>query len=352
MEGLGRINLLVGANNSGKTSLLEALYLLASRADPQSLMRILWRRGELAPITNDDHSVRADSSHLFFGHKCELDSQFELSAKNQDPQRLLVARVVEIKDKEENSIGNIGKKRPQFVLRIEGHPDPIVPDIPLDTSGHFSVEDLDRHWRRGADSETSSVQYIATEALDSNKLVGMWNAVALTEDEDLVLRALVDLDNKIERIAPQVPVGYWRPWQTGTNRSGFIVKREGVTDPIPIGNMGDGIWHILSMAIAITQCRNGFMLVDEIDTGLHYTAMSKMWKMIISAAERLDVQVFATTHSQDCVSSFAEQVDGHLADFDLPSSIVVQRIEEDQDNAIRYSSKEIQFAAQRSIDLR
>lgn len=349
MEGLGRVNLLVGSNNSGKTSVLEALYLLASRADPQALFKILRRRGDLAPMTRDNRSVQADASHLFFGHECDLDSRFELSANNQGPQRSLAARVFEPKERERNSIDRIGERRPQLVLQLKGNPAPIVPEIPLDPSGHFLMEDLDRPWRRGGKSDKPRVQYVATEALDGNELVSMWNAVALTKDEDLVLKALADLDDKIERIAPQVPVGYW---QTGTSRSGFIVKHQGFANPISIGSMGDGIWHILSLAISITQCHNGFLLVDEIDTGLHYTAMSKMWRMIIRAAERLDVQVFATTHSQDCLASFTEQVDGRLVDSGPHSSIVVQRIEEDQDVAIRYSSKEIQVATQRSIDLR
>ena len=351
MEELGRINLLVGANNSGKTSVLEALYLLASRADPRALNQILWRRGELAPITGDNRDIRAASSHLFFGHECDLSSQFELSANNQNPRRSLVATVSEPREKERDLVGKVGEERPQLVLRLEGIPEPFVPEIPLDTSGNFSMSDLDRPWRKGAKSDTPKVQYIATEALDGDTLVAMWNAVALTQDEELILEALVDLDDKIERIAPQIPARYWRP---GTSRSGFIVKRQGFEAPIPIGSMGDGIWHILSMAIAMTQCRNGFLLVDEIDTGLHHTAMSKMWKMIIRAAERLDVQVFATTHSLDCVTSFAEQVDSLPADSDSDpqSTIVVQRIEEDRMIATRYSSEELRIAAERSIDLR
>lgn len=349
MEGLGRINLLVGANNSGKTSVLEALYLLASRADPQALSQILWRRGELAPVSRDDRSVQADLSHLFFGHECDLDSRFELSANNRGPQRSLVARVFEPKEGASNSIEGVGERWSRLVLRIEGDPVPIMPEIPLDAAGLFPMEDLDRPWKRRTRPDSPKVRYIATEAPDCNELIGMWNSIALTKDEDLVLRALIDLDDKIERIAPQVPVGYWR---TGTSRSGFIVKRQGFAEPIPIGSMGDGLWRILSMAIAITQCRNGFLLVDTIDTGLHYTAMSKMWKMIIRAATRLDVQVFATTQSQDCMTSLGEQLDDNSTDFDSHSSIVVQRIEEDQTVATRYSSEEVRIAAEHSIDLR
>ena len=49
MTDLGRVNLLVGTNNSGKTSVLEAIYLPISAGDPVSLWQLLWRRGERLP---------------------------------------------------------------------------------------------------------------------------------------------------------------------------------------------------------------------------------------------------------------------------------------------------------------
>jgi AAA15 family ATPase/GTPase len=57
---------------------------------------------------------------------------------------------------------------------------------------------------------------------------------------------------------------------------------------------------MLGLALAIVNAKNGVLLVDEIDTGLHYTVMSDMWKMIWKTAKRLNVQVFATTNSNDC----------------------------------------------------
>lgn len=59
---------------------------------------------------------------------------------------------------------------------------------------------------------------------------------------------------------------------------------------------------MLGLALAIVNARNGFLLVDEIDTGLHFSAMYDMWKLIWKTAKRLNVQVFATTHNSDCFS--------------------------------------------------
>ena len=57
------------------------------------------------------------------------------------------------------------------------------------------------------------------------------------------------------------------------------------------------------MAIALISAKGGVLLIDEIDTGLHYTVMADMWKLIAQTAAELDVQVFATTHSSDCVTA-------------------------------------------------
>ena len=117
---------------------------------------------------------------------------------------------------------------------------------------------------------------------------------------ELVLRALRFLDPDIERIAATVSSRTY-----GYARGGFIIRRGGSKNPIPIGSMGDGMWRMLTMAIVISHCRDGVLLVDEIDTGLHYTVMAEMWKLIFGVSKDLNVQIFATTHSFDCMHSLA-----------------------------------------------
>jgi predicted ATP-dependent endonuclease of OLD family len=80
----------------------------------------------------------------------------------------------------------------------------------------------------------------------------------------------------------------------------------GQRDPIPLGSMGDGMRRILTLAMCAVNVENGFLLIDEIDTGLYYEVQADMWRLILETAQRLDVQVFATTHSWDCVSAFQE----------------------------------------------
>ena len=192
-------------------------------------------------------------------------------------------------------------------------------------------------------------QFITSESFNGNDLLELWDTVALTASEDRVLEALRILEPGIDRIAATAVTGpqfYSSSWN---QRGGFRVKFKGVERPVPIGSMGDGIWRLLVMAIVIAQCKDGVLLIDEIDTGLHYSVMTKMWKLISGAATELDVQVFATTHSYDCVKSLAE-----LCHFDeaIGCSVTLQRIEKGQSQAIPYTAKEIETAARHNFEVR
>jgi hypothetical protein len=113
--------------------------------------------------------------------------------------------------------------------------------------------------------------------------------------------------------------------------------------------MGDGIWRMLGLALATVGASDGVLFVDEIDTGLHFSAMSDMWKLLWETAKRLNVQVFATTHSNDCwtsLSSIAAQEDA------AKEGISIQRIEKDKKTSIAFSEEEIVMAAKKGIEVR
>ena len=352
MSELGRLNLLVGTNNSGKTSVLEALHLLTSRGDPMSLWQLLWRRGERVSGSMNQRQPQAelDVSHLFTGHETHVGSEFTLSAKNQTPERTVTFSIAELTKRDRQQLLDTegGAIPSRLVLHIKGNPAPPVETIPLTRSGGILPDALDAppRRRRHRRSEENSSLFIATESLDSDDLVSFWDKIALTSDEEIVLQALRLLHPGIERIAAQAAMQYYG----GHFRGGFIVKLKDHDQPIPIGSMGDGMWRMLSMAIAITQCKGGVFLVDEIDTGLHYTVMSDMWKLIFEASKALDVQVFATTHSFDCIETLANICVG--GDLFSGNAVTLQRIETGRPKAVPYTEKEIRVASERGVEVR
>jgi len=77
---------------------------------------------------------------------------------------------------------------------------------------------------------------------------------------------------------------------------------------VPIGLLGEGMNRVLRIMTGVCSVPGGRFLVDEIENGLHYTVMPDVWGAIAKAAEELDVQVFATTHSDECIRAAYEAV--------------------------------------------
>lgn len=122
-----------------------------------------------------------------------------------------------------------------------------------------------------------------------------WSKTALTEAEIFVTKALNIIEPKVERIS-QI--------KDDTSTSRFLIRLSDQKKPVPLRSMGDGINRILTIILAMVNCENGYLLIDEFENGLHYSVQEKLWKIIFHLAERLNIQVFVTTHSNDTIRAF------------------------------------------------
>ena len=84
------------------------------------------------------------------------------------------------------------------------------------------------------------------------------------------------------------------------------VKLTGTPTPVPLNSMGDGMLRVLQLTLKLLGAKGGFLLIDEFENGLHYSVQEKVWQLVFELAEQLNVQVFATTHSWDCIESFTK----------------------------------------------
>jgi AAA15 family ATPase/GTPase len=84
------------------------------------------------------------------------------------------------------------------------------------------------------------------------------------------------------------------------------VRLKGNETPTPLPSLGDGANRVLTVILNLISAKDGVLLIDEFENGLHYTIQEPLWKMIFQIAEQLNVQVFTTTHSEDCLWAFAE----------------------------------------------
>jgi predicted ATPase len=360
MANLGRVNLLVGGNNSGKTSILEALFILASGNTATALWQVLARRGEqvipdLSP-NRGGGQAEADVSHLFHGHEISIGTELSLSTTNDSPGRSVKYRIDVLRPEEHAQLlaqfPDEGLTGPRLALWVTGTPNYALPPLVLSRLGTLRVDVLQQFINvRNPRTETGTAQYVTTESLNVAQLSQLWNAIVLTTDEDRVTRALQILEKRVERIA-QVQTGYIQfPGQGFTlpSRGGFFVKLAGDEKRIPIGSFGDGVWRMFALVVALVRAKDSILLIDEVDTGLHYTVMEDMWKLVHEAAELFNVQVFATTHSYDCVHSLASVCR------DTPNekgAITIQRVETHKKKATAFTEAQIRLVAEREIEVR
>ncbi|WP_088242550.1 AAA family ATPase [Calothrix rhizosoleniae] len=333
LQQLGRVNLLVGKNNSGKTSILEAIQILCSRTNLEPLAEIMINRGEY--LWNDDSKGRRelDIRHLFSGHEIEAGSDFSVLGINDDIEEKIFFL---IKIPQSHQL--------EFNVKWSYRGQEVISTAPLSIDGSLFLGDSRRLFRDYID-EPAITQFVTSSSLTTEKMIELFEQVVLTPEEKLVEEALQTIEPKIERIAP---VGYKR-FRSSESRTGFLVRLSDSNQRVPIGSMGDGIWRILGLALAIVCAKDGFLFVDEIDTGLHFTAMSDMWKLIWETAKKLNVQVFATTHNSDCWTSLATIArEEEVAE----DGITIQRIEKGKQTAVAFTEREIVIAAERGIEVR
>ena len=107
--------------------------------------------------------------------------------------------------------------------------------------------------------------------------------------------------------------------------------------------------RLLAIALSLVRSAGGLLLIDEIDTGLQWTAMEEMWQLVVGSALDSSIQVFATTHSLDCISALAALIRErpHLA-----RHVSVQKIERRLDRSVSFDGDDIVAAADLSVELR
>lgn len=360
LTGLGRVNLLVGANNSGKTSVLEAIAFLASGGDPMSLFATLARRDETAAVEIEEQPVAFDVRHLFFGRRIGDGVALRIGAVRSSGEpielRLSTPRVpdqelaawrdaVKVDRRPRRRAGrgeapaieiDIAERIPRL-LEI-AYPGDEKVDVPL-----LLNNGLTEYNAQTSKDRSRPVVLLTTAGVDDDDLAARFDRIAATDEEDRVVAALQEIEIGITRLRT-IQVDSF-----GGNHRGFIVALEGAPEPVPLGGLGDGVHRMLAIALSLVTARGGCVLVDEIDTGLHHTVMQKMWRLVFETARRLDVTVFATTHSYDCVHALAsiapppEQARGEVS---------LIRVERDNPEGVHFSEEEIRRLAEWQIEAR
>lgn len=355
LSNLARVNLLVGKNNSGKSSILEAVQILAARPTSLVLYEIAERRAETSNVFEKPYGPREsyfDFSGFFHGREVRGGSKLSLRTKSDEGGATLDFEVVAA---EANGAGESeypGALSPPLGLRLKTHGDasgsqPTQSSVPLKAKVDVTSYGNALNFVASARPKhpDTSVQFVAQESLDGELMRELWDEIVLEGREQEVVDALQILEPKLSSI---MFLSGGRP-SSSRPSDGILLGFEGERRRRPLGSEGEGMRRLLALALCLTTAREGVLLIDEVDTGLHYSILGDVWLLIVETAKRYNIQVFLTTHSYDCVRALAWLCQTRP---DLGPEVSIQKIERRLDRSVSLDAKQIQIAVEQDIEVR
>jgi len=262
-KGFKRVNLISGKNNVGKTALLEALFVNAHSTDIKTM---LWSLRTIKYMRENLNILANDSNYKPIKF---IESSNDIYTKSNINSSLF-------KIKEEDGVKeyyfNINNKEQKINVNNFSYEMSINKKVFfIDNFGSFDIE-----------------------------IINHYSAIQKKDKEPYLNNILNSFDSQIESFKiidekPQCKVG---------------------GKYIPVTELGDGTKHLIDIITSLYRTENGYLFIDEIDNGIHYTMLDNLWEVILKVSKELNVQIFSTTHSKECIESYV-RVAEKLEDEDI-----------------------------------
>ena len=312
----GRVNLITGRNNTGKSSVLEAIRMLASDASPSVIYDILHLREE-DPKEVEDSARPADAatlfalSSLFHGFpefSADLEPLVIAANGGQRPMRL----TMEAGWFSEERAADGSRRRILQQLNLFGQQTlfgegEVLPAWVVEASGVqrlLPLDSLSRYYRGRLPTSVFqneprvSCVFVSPYGGERTATLGpLWDMVALSDREEDVVRALRIIEPGISAVSMVGGEGTRQPRTA-------IVRSKGMPRPVNLRSFGDGLNRLFGIVLSLVNAKDGLLLIDEFENGMHYSIQLDVWRALFGLARRLDVQVVATSHSWDAIEAF------------------------------------------------
>ncbi|MDD2698963.1 MAG: AAA family ATPase [Arcobacteraceae bacterium] len=255
-DGFGRVNLIGGKNNVGKTAFMEACCINVYAND-------------ISKLTNVLSSPKHARNFLEIGARIVVSKEeakdFLESANNYHS-------ISNINEVTFNIFQNNGIKEYYFKY----HDKELTVNI-----NDFSYER----------KKQENIKFITQLGFTKLQLKQVFISMQTKDKEEILYKYINNFDPNVTNFKI---IG-------GDEPSAKVLDREEYQE---INEFGDGLKHYISIICSLYTCENGYLFIDEIDNGIHYTQLDELWEIILSVSKEQKVQVFATTHSKECIESF------------------------------------------------
>jgi predicted ATPase len=301
ISGLSRVNLLLGKNNAGKTSVLEAFFLLCGATNPSMPNTVSFLRGQRIANVLPDNVWRC----LFYGMNPNSSIHIEGRWQNEGRCRMLdiEARMAATNDALESGVGTASYDD----------------DLTIDSLRLTYTDANDREvvTRAKFDREHGQLEMVPMERDDFVRCTFLSARSYSTMERDArqfshLVRIKQDREvvESLKIIEPRV-CGI----EVLSEYGGSSVYVDlGLPSLIPLAACGEGFVRFFSIIVEVTNSRQGLLLIDEIDNGLHYSVMQKLLTLLGQLCIDHNVQIVATTHNDELVMSAVDSFASHPDD--------------------------------------
>lgn len=340
---LARVNLVAGMNNVGKTALLEALFIHCGAYNPELALRVNAFRGIEKMKVELGRWVETPWDSLF--NRFDSSKIVELIGNNtQTGSRTVRLKLI---------------REPHELARIKHSIQPVSdepqsPPLSTEPAQVLELECVEGEQRRRyymiMDQKGIRIEPILPPPPFPAFFLAARVRIPLAEDaerfgkleiigrQDVLLHALQVIEPQLQRLSVVVTGGI--PMIHGDIGLGRLL-------PLPV--MGEGMARLASLVLAIGNASNGVVLVDEIENGFHHSILPKVWRVIGEVARQFNTQVFATTHSLECITAAHRAfLEAEQYDFRLHR---LERVEETI-RAVTYDRETLEAAIETGLEVR
>jgi len=271
LDKLNRINIFAGFNNTGKTTLLEAVYLLTKQNNMSAFF-------EMIKLKNKLDSLSTTYLNDYF------DEDIRMSAVFSDTPTEIIIQKYEAKD--------IDKKNDYLAsYKILA----TIDDIETTNIAHtFENNPLQRYYEK-IEILCNSI-FKSPYFYNRNEIVNTHHKNVKLKVFDMVIEFISEhIDSQIEDIE----------LTEKNDIKKFLVDSKAFPEKsVDITSYGEGLQRIFEIALSFAYCKNGVLLIDELETAIHYSLLVDFTKFIQELAVKFNVQVFITSHSKECIDAF------------------------------------------------
>jgi len=276
LEKLSRINLFAGLNNSGKTTLLEAVYLLCRQNDFDGLLEVIRRRGK---ISEDKLNPEWFTDQL--SQKVVISGSFDNNNSEVSIRHY----------KEENS--GIDKSRYLESVEITS------------TYANYKQESVTRMFK-GRERETlaGSIKLLCPSVFSSPFFLNEPHRYTGFYHKSVQSKALPGIIEFMRlKVVPTLSdIRLVDEWQR------FLITDSCYEYALDLTEYGEGLQRIFFISLFFASAKNGVILIDEFENAIHTELISKFAGFVHDLAELFNVQVFLTTHSKECIDAFVKNL--------------------------------------------